>query len=80
MYIYIWCVQFQTGKCWQHSTLPCANVGPGIGYGKFKCRKHLPVWNYTHQMQIYMQVIYKLTVIMMKGWKLKPGISIYSCV
>ena len=42
-----------------HVTLPYANVGPEIADGKFECCQHLPVWNYTHQMLIYIQVYYK---------------------
>ena len=30
--------------------------GPKFAQGNVECRYHLPVWNYTHQMQIYIQV------------------------
>ena len=50
------------------------NLGPGIAHGKFECRQHLHVWNYTHQTQIYIQVFWKAFSVIFgafsgSGWK-----------
>ena len=35
---------------------------PIFALGNVECRQHLPVWIYTHQMQIYRQVFSHLTI------------------
>ena len=42
----------------RHSTLPCANVGPGIAHGKLEWSYHLPfLESYTPNANIYTRLL-----------------------